>query len=103
MAQLIPADIAQTWKAIAFENMTYDTRTKLLETLLDRTVYNNSHMTFYINIAPIADEFQTPGYTNTCNAPLSTNVCHSNDGQHIIIEHQVIINNRVSDYYAPTR
>ena len=96
LSQLVPADVAQTWKAIDFENTTYDARTKLLETLLDRAVYNNSHMTFYINIAPIADEFQTPGYTNTCNTPLSADTCLSNDGQHIIIERQVIINNRHS-------
>lgn len=96
LSRLIPADIVQTWKATDFENMTYDARTKLLETLLARAVYNNSHMTFYINIAPIADEFQTPGYTNTCNATLSANTCLSNDGQHIIIKRQVIINNRVS-------
>lgn len=96
LSQLIPADIAQTWKATDFENMTYDARTKLLETLLARAVYNNSHLTFYINIAPIADEFQTPGYTNTCNATLSANTCLSNDGQHIITERPVIINNRVS-------
>ena len=96
LSQLVPADIAQTWKATDFENMTYDTRTKLLETLLNRAVYNNSHMIFYINIAPIAGEFQTPGYTNTCNATLSANTCLSNDGQHIIIERPVIINNRVS-------
>ncbi len=96
LSQLIPADIAQTWKAIDIESMTYDARTKLLKTLLARAVYNNSHMTFYINIAQIADEFQTPCHTNTCNVPLSTNVCLSNDGQHIIIERPVIINNRVS-------
>lgn len=96
LARLIPADIVQTWKATDFENMTYDARTKLLETLLNRAVYNNRHMTFYINIAPIADEFQTLGYTNPSNDPLPPDICVSNDGQHIIIERKIIINNRVS-------
>lgn len=96
LSRIIPAELSQTWKAIDFENTTYDVRTKLLETLLTWAVYTNNHMTFYINIAPIADTFQTPGYTNTCNAPLSADICLSNDEQHIIIERPVIINNRVS-------
>ena len=96
LAHLIPADIIQTWKATDFENMTYDAHTKLLETLLNRAVYNNRHMTFYINIAPIADEFQTPGYTNPSNNQLPPDICVSNDGQHIIIERKIVINNRVS-------
>lgn len=96
LSRLIPADIVQTWKATDFENMTYGARTKLLETLLNRAVYNNRHMTFYINIAPVADKFQTLGYTNPYNNQLSPDICVSNDGQHIIIERKIIINNRVS-------
>lgn len=47
-------------------------------------------------VRPLRYRIQCTRYTNTCNAPLSTNACLSNDGQHIIIERQVIINNRVS-------
>lgn len=91
LSQLIPADIIQTWKAIDFQNMTYAVRTKLLETLLTRAVYNNNRMTFYINIAPVADEFQTPGYTNPNNSTLPADISVSNDGKHIIIERPIII------------
>lgn len=47
-------------------------------------------------VRPLRYRIQCTRYTNTCNVPLSTNVCLSNDGQHIIIERPVIINNRVS-------
>ena len=47
-------------------------------------------------VRPLRYRIQCTRYTNTCNVPLSTNVCLSNDGQHIIIERPVIINTCVS-------
>lgn len=94
--ELIPHDIAQNWKSIDFANMTYEIRTRLLSAMLDKVVYNNNRLTFYVNIAPVDIGFQTPDYTNPNAHSDLPNVCKSNDGKQIIIERAIVIHNRVS-------
>lgn len=96
ISKLIPHDIAQNWKSIDFANMTYEMRTKLLDILLDKVIYNNNRLTFYINIAQIDIGFQTPGYTNTNLHTELSNISFSNDRKQIIIERPIILNNRTS-------
>lgn len=96
ISELVPHDIVQNWKAIDFANMTYEIRTRLLNAMLDKVVYNNNRLTFYVNIAPIDMGFQTPEYTNPNAHTDLHNVCKSNDSKQIIIEPAIVINNRVS-------
>lgn len=92
----VTADIAQSWKAIDFANMTYDDKTKLLDTLIDHITYTSGRMTYYIRIVLIADEIQTPGHTNPSNRATPDATYPNADGNMIIMERRVVINNRVS-------
>lgn len=93
---IVPADIAQSWKAVDFANMTYDDKTKLLSTLIDHITYTSGHMTYYVRILPIADELRTAGYTNPNSNATPDATYPTTDGNMIIMERRVVINNRVS-------
>lgn len=93
---IVPGDIAQSWKAVDFANMTYDDKTKLLGTLIDHITYTSGRMTYYIRIVPISDEMRTPGYTNPNNNATPDTTYPNADGTMIIMERRVVINNRVS-------
>ena len=93
---LIPADIAQSWKVIDFTNMTYEAKTKLLGALINHITYTPGRMTYYIRIVPIADELRTPGYINQNNHAMPDATSPNADGNTIIMERRVVINNCVS-------
>lgn len=93
---IVPADTAQSWKAVDFANITYDDKTRLLDTLIDHITYTSGRMTYYIRIVPLADEMQTAGYTNKNNATIPDATYPNADGNMIIMERRVVINNRVS-------
>ena len=98
LAGIILADILYGFKSIDFKNMTYEIRTKLLSNLLDKVVYSDNRLTYYVRTMPVAAKFQTDGYSNQNNEPLNNKTYAGADGKHIIIEKDIIINNRVSTH-----
>jgi DNA invertase Pin-like site-specific DNA recombinase len=96
LSGVMKADILHGFKSLDFTIMTYETRTKLLHDILDKVVYSDSRLTYYVRVAPVAQGFRADGWTNQNIAPLNNRTYASADGKFIIIEKDIVINNRIS-------
>jgi site-specific DNA recombinase len=98
MDEILDKSAALEFRMVDFESLTHPEQHKVVKILLDKVIFDNNRLTFFISLDSLSDlkAFRKTNYLNSTGEKMPDNCYLSSDEKHLVIEKEIHFNHYTS-------